>query len=111
MVALSAGGALAAATLGGRPWLLGFVTGAVFSMLNFWFWHRLVRRVGANATLDEGRGNTSVILFAGRYGVFAALAYVILRFSEASLSAALAGLFVAVAAVLLEILFELIYGT
>ena len=46
-----------------------------------------------------------------RYFLFAGGIYAILHYFEASFSAALVGIFVAVAAVLLEILFELIYGT
>lgn len=111
MAGLSVVGTVAAGIFGGWPWSSGFVTGAAFSALNFWFWHRLVSRIGRSQQPGEGRGSGPVLLFALRYGAFAAALYVILKFSEASLSAALAGIFVAVAAVLLEILFELIYGT
>jgi len=111
MAGISAAGAIAALLLGGAPWLAGFLTGAAFSIVNFWFWHRLVRRVGAVPPAGERPAGGSALVFALRYGIFAAAAYAILRFSEASLSAALFGIFVAVAAVLFEILFELIYGT
>jgi hypothetical protein len=110
MAAVSALGAAAAGVYGGMPWISGFLAGAAFSVLNFWFWHRLVSRIG-RAGSQERSGSGSVVLFALRYSVFAGALYVILQYFEASLSAALAGIFVAVAAVLLEIFFELIYGT
>lgn len=108
MAALGVGGTIGAALMAGKPGATGFAVGAVFSVANFWFWHRLVAAIGRT----EGEANKgSVVLFAGRYGVFAAALYVILQYFEANLSAALAGIFVAVAAVLVEILIELIYGT
>jgi hypothetical protein len=111
LAGFSAAGAAAAGWYGGWPWVWGFLAGAAFSAMNFWFWHRLVNRVGRGTEADERRGSGPVVLFALRYGLFAGALYVILEYSEASLSAALAGIFVAVAAVLLEILFELFYGT
>jgi hypothetical protein len=45
-----------------------------------------------------------------RYLLMCGGAYVIVKYSNISLSAALAGLFVAVAAVIVEILFQLIYA-
>ena len=46
-----------------------------------------------------------------RYIVFVLLGYAILKYFEANVLAALAGCFVAVTAVVLEVLLELIYGT
>jgi hypothetical protein len=111
LAGFSCAGAAGAGWHGGWPWVWGFLTGAAFSAINFWFWHRLVTRIGRDADSEDRRGSAPVVLFALRYGAFAAALYVILKSSEASLSAALAGIFVAVAAVLLEILFELLYGT
>ena len=45
-----------------------------------------------------------------RYAFLGGGAYVILKFSAISLSAALSGLFVSIAAVVLEIIFELAYA-
>jgi hypothetical protein len=95
----------------GAAGAIGFLLGAAFSGLNFWFWHRLVQRVGEVSAPGETPRKTSAIFFGLRYFLFIAAGYVILRFFEASLFAALAGCFVAVAAVILEILVELIYGT
>jgi hypothetical protein len=111
MAGLSVLGAAGAGVYGGIPWVSGFLAGAALSALNFWLWHRLVNRIGRTENAQERQGRGPVVLFALRYGLFAAALYVILQYFEASLSAALVGIFVAVAAVLLEILFELIYGT
>jgi hypothetical protein len=108
MTVLTLVGTIVSALYGGVSWAVGFLTGAVFSGVNFWFWHRLVQRVGQAA--GESRSGSS-ILFGIRYFVFFGGVYATIRYFEASLSAALTGIFVAVAAVFLEILFELFYGT
>ena len=108
MAGLAVAGTVAAGVYGGVSWAVGFLTGAVFSTVNFWFWHRMVQRVGQPS---EGSRNSSIILFGIRYFLFVGGVYATIRYFEASLSAALTGIFVAVAAVFLEILFELIYGT
>ena len=52
-----------------------------------------------------------VAILAGlRYLILGGAAYVIVRFTPISLPAALAGLFVAAGAVIVEILFELVYA-
>ena len=54
---------------------------------------------------------TRVAVFLGlRYLLLAAAGYVILNYSKLSVAAGLIGLFVPAAAVILEILFELIYA-
>jgi hypothetical protein len=109
MGVLALGGVLIAAGIAGVPGALGFATGALFSGVNFWFWHKLVRRLGETQTATAGKG--SIITFALRYFLFGAGLYATINYFEASLHAALIGIFVAVAAVLLEALIELIYGT
>ena len=108
MAGLGVCGSVGVGVLYGLPAGVGFAVGAMFSIVNFWFWHRLVNALGRTAG-EANKG--SIVLFAGRYGLFAIALYVILQYFEASLFAALAGIFVAVAAVLVEICIELIYGT
>lgn len=105
---LTLAGTATAAFFAGRKGGLGFLTGAAFSMLNFWAWHRLVQRIGTPGT---EAGNASILAFALRYFLFAGGLYATIYYFEASLQAALVGIFVAVAAALLEALIELIYGT
>jgi hypothetical protein len=109
MAGLTLAGAGAASIVAGWQASLGFATGAVFSIVNFWFWHRVVRRVGDAPARNTGKA--PAVGFVLRYFLFAAGLYATIRYFEASLSAALAGIFVAVAAVLFEALIELIYGT
>lgn len=102
-VAIALFGTTVAFLVRNRPEAVGFAVGAAFSVVNLWAWHRFVNRVGESTPAP--------VLFAGRYFIFAAAGYAILNYFEASLLAALAGCFTAVAAVLLEILLELFYGT
>ncbi len=83
---------------------LGFALGSAFSALNFRLWHGTVRRVG-------GPKSPLTAMVGMRYIVFVLLGYAILKYFEANVLAALAGCFVAVTAVVLEVLLELIYGT
>lgn len=106
MAVLASAGSVASAVYGGIPWVVGFSFGSAFSVLNFWVFHRVVTRVGQNGH-DEKRSNTSAVLLGGRYLVLGAAGYAILNYFEASILAALAGCFIAVAAVLFEILYEL----
>ena len=105
---ICAGGILTAALVGGPAPALGFTLGAAFSALNFWFWHRLVARVGTAESGDGASRKPSTVLLGARYLLFGLAAYAILQYFEASLLAFLAGCFVAVAAVILEILIELV---
>jgi len=97
--------ALAGTILAGLRWggaeALGFAVGATFSALNFRLWHGMVRRVG-------GPSSPGTALLGLRYVLFIAGGYAILNYFEANVLAALIGCFVAVAAVLVEILLELI---
>lgn len=102
---LSATGILAAWLWRGWAWGAGFALGAVISWLNFRWWKQLTDALGG-ARLRR----TSALFLAFRYILLGGGAYVILRASSISLPGMLAGLFVAVAAVILEILYELIYA-
>lgn len=106
MAVLGVGGTAVAWILGGWLWGGGFLAGAVASYLNFRWLKQIVEALGGGR---QPRARTAVL--AGlRYVLLAAGAYVILNFSALSLRAALAGLFVSVAAVIFEILFELLYA-
>ena len=105
MFALSAGGALAAFAWRGWTWGAGFALGSAASYLNFRWLKQIVDALGG------GRVKRRVAVMAGlRYVLMGAGGYVILKYSSVSLPAALAGLFVSAAAVIVEILFELIYA-
>jgi ATP synthase I chain len=103
--ALAAGGAAAAFVFRGWRWSAGFALGAAISWINFGWWKRITEALGS----PPPRARWAVILGL-RYLLLAGGAYVILRLTPISMLAALAGLFVAVAAVIVEILVELVYA-
>jgi hypothetical protein len=83
---------------------LAFLIGASLSYASFWGWQQL-----ANA-ITPGRKPRSSRFFVFRMLALAGLAYVIIRFLGLNVAVAVAGLLVSTAAVLLEIIYELIYA-
>jgi ATP synthase I chain len=111
MAALSGAGVLALLLWQGWRWSLGFALGALASWLNFRWLKKLVDSLGSAASGKRLKNRTAVFLGL-RYLLLAGAGYGILRFSEISLTAALVGLFVSAAAVILEIVYQLIaYGS
>ena len=106
--ALAGAGFLVFLVLRGWRWALAYLLGAAASYLNFHWLKRFVEALGA--ALTARRSPKFAILIGLRYLLLAAGAYVIVNFTSLSLPAALVGLFVPVAAVILEITFELIYA-
>lgn len=102
---LAGAGAIAAGAWRGWPWAAGFLLGAAASWFNF-TWIRKVANSLGNVTAQPPRARVAIVLGL-RYTLLAAGAYVIVKLTQISLAAALMGLFVSVAAVILEILFEL----
>jgi hypothetical protein len=103
---ISAGGAVLVYAWYGWEWSAGFLLGAAASVMNFRWLKRLVDNLGASR-----QARSQVAVMAGlRYLLLGGGAYVILKYSSISLSGALLGLFVPVAAVIVEIVIELIYA-
>jgi hypothetical protein len=90
-----------------RGWTYGaaFAVGAGASWLNFRWLKGFVAGLGPG-----GKPSGFMLLFALRYLLLAGVAYVILRYSKLSLPAMLAGLFVSLAAVIIELLIQLGYA-
>ena len=106
MFALGAGGILMAWAWRGWTWGAGFALGAVASWLNY----RWLKNVVDTLTGRKAKSN-HMLAFAGlRYLLLGGGAYVILRYSKISVAATLVGLFVSAAAVITEILIELLYA-
>jgi hypothetical protein len=97
------GGIVAFAWLGWHAGF-GFAIGAIAAWFNFRWLKGFVAGLGPG-----GKPGRFSLFFAFRYIILAAGAYVILRYSEASLPAALTGLFVPLAAVIVEVLIQLRY--
>lgn len=87
---------------------LGFLVGAAVSVINFRWLHRLADSLDPAASRPPRKGLK--LLLPLRYVIFGVAGYVIVRYFRVNMLAALVGLFVAVAAVLVEILYELIYA-
>ena len=105
-LAIAGGGTIAA--LAWRGWRVGagFALGGAISWLNF----RWLKYVVDG--LSGKRVRPRLVVLAGfRYLLLGGAAYVILSYSSISLGATLAGLFVSVTAVIVEIFFEVVYGT
>ena len=89
----------------GWTWSAGWLLGTAVSALNFRWLKQLADSLGGEAAKPR-----KAVFLGLRYVFLGAGAYVILKYSAISLPAALSGLFVSVAAVILEILFELAYA-
>ena len=105
MFALAAGGTLALFAWRGWTWSLGWLLGAAASGLNYHWLRRVTGSLGSGVAKDR-----KAVLLGLRYLLLGGGFYVILKYTAISLPAALAGLFVPVAAVLIEILIELVYA-
>jgi ATP synthase I chain len=106
MFAIGAGGAIVVWAWRGWEWGVGFLLGSAASALNFRWIKQMVEALGVESPTRQ-----RVAILAGlRYLILAAGGYAILNYSSISIAAALAGIFVSVAAVILEIVFELIYA-
>ncbi len=108
-VALGAAGCAICLFWRGWKWALAYLLGAAASYLNFRWLKRVVDALGG--ALSARPSPKFAILIGLRYVLLGAGAYVIVNFTSLSLPAALIGLFVPVAAVILEIIFELTYAS
>ena len=107
MLALAGGGTAAAFAWRGWRWGVGFVVGAAASWLNFVCLKAIVDALGR--TQPTRKRTLGLAVF--RYLLLGLGAYAILIYSSISIVAALLGLFVSAAAVIVEILFELAYAS
>ena len=105
-VALAAAGCLVCLILRGWRWAVAYLLGAAASYLNFRWLKRVVDALGGALTARPSP--KFAILIGLRYVLLGAGAYAIVNFTSLSLPAALIGLFVPVAAVIMEIVFELV---
>lgn len=107
MAAIASGGIVGAYFYWGAPGALGFAVGAAMSFANAWWMHRISAAIG-----EEGRkAGGAPLLAVFRYLLMLIVLYGILDYSEPGFLAALAGCFVHIIAVVLEVVFELTYGT
>ena len=104
--AIAAGGVVLLTVWRGWTWGVGFALGALASWVNFRVLRQVVEALGQNRPTRK-----RVAVLAGlRYALLGGGGYAILHYSPVSLTATLLGLFVAGAAVIVEICFELVYA-
>jgi hypothetical protein len=105
IVVLGLLGAVAAAFLRGLRSGFAFLAGACVSYLSFWGWRQLAGALG------PGGKKRSPWFFINRIVLLLAVAWVIIKFLGPNVAGAVAGLLVTAAAIILEIIFELIYAS
>jgi ATP synthase I subunit len=89
----------------GWTWGAGFAFGSAISALYFRWLEDVVNRLGTSKAKPR-----LAVLLGLRYVLLGGGAYVILKYSAISVVGMFCGLFIVVAAVIWEILYELIYG-
>jgi hypothetical protein len=82
-----------------------FLIGAAISFISFWGWQRVVDGLGPN---PRARGRSFFVL---RLIAFVALACVIIKYLRLNVAAAAVGLLVSGAAVIIELIYEMIYAS
>ncbi len=129
-IVLGAAGTIFTAVKYGPRIAVGFLAGSILSILNFHGLRRLVEGLEALATPNADAADDAAppqtagaprksgsagirgswVFWALRYVIFFGAAYVIVKGLNISLMPVLAGLFVAAAAILVEIFYELTYA-
>jgi small-conductance mechanosensitive channel len=107
-LALALVGAAAAGAWRGWQTALLFLGGAAASYFSFASLREMVESFGPGA---RPRRRRLLVAFSIRYLILGGGAYVIVKFFGVNAIAALAGLFVTVAAIVADIFYELIHGT
>ena len=105
ILALGVAGAIAAAVMKGMAAGIAFLIGAAISYASFRLWRRVADALGPNPR------KPNPALYALRLIGVVIGAWVIIKFLGLNLAAAALGLLVSGAAVVLEILYELIYAS
>lgn len=111
MALVTVPGLIAAFALRGWRAAAGFLLGAALSFLNFRRLAGMVSSIAQSAQNPEAKPapKPSTYRLAIRYLLLAVVVYAIVKYFEVNLMAALLGLFVAVAAVVIEMLLELFF--
>ena len=105
-VAIAGAGTLVAGLSRGLPGAVGFALGGGASLVSLSLWQRVAMRL--SPAQEARKSGPSKLFLVGRFLALFAIAYVIVKTLEVNVMAALSGLFVSAAAVVAEVLFELI---
>jgi hypothetical protein len=104
ILALGLAGAIGLTAAKGFRFGAAFLIGAAISFASFWGWQRVVDALGPN------QGSRSNRFFVLRLIALGALACVIIKYLRLDVAAATIGLLVSGAAVILELIYEMIYA-
>lgn len=107
LLGLAVAGTVAVAAVQGGVWALSFFIGTVGAWLNLKFFEGLVNAIGTDGSRPM-RGSTFVL--GMKLFTLGTIAFVILKVSAVVLTAVMLGLLVMIPAVLIELLYELIYA-
>ena len=105
ILALAVAGALGLSFSRGIRTGMAFVVGSAISFTSFWGWQRVVDALGPT---PRKRGR---LFFVLRLLALVALACVIIKYLRLNVAAAAVGLLVSGAAVILELIYEMIYAS
>lgn len=105
-IAIAVAGTLMAGLWLGLPGVVGFALGAAGSLLSLSLWRRVSMTISPSP--EPRKSGPSTLFLVARFLALFAVAYVIVKTLEVNVMAAFSGLFVSAAAVLAEVLFELI---
>ena len=103
ILALGLAGSIVVAAIKGVKFGFGFLIGSSISYLSFWRWQQVVN------ALSPGKKRPAWF-FILRIAVFIALVWVIIKLLALDLAAVVSGLLVSAAAVVVEIVYELVYS-
>ena len=104
ILVLGLAGSVLLAGIKGIRFGFGFLVGSAISYLSFWRWQQVVGALG------PGQTKRPAWMFILRILVLVVLAIMIIRFLKLDVAAAVSGLLVSAAAVVIEILYELVYA-
>lgn len=96
-------GSIVAGAFGGWTWGAGFLLGAALAWLNYRWMRKLIEGLGGVSS----RGSVFMVF---RYLLLGGAGYVIVIYSPLNMVAVLTGLFVLIAAVFVELIFEIVYA-
>jgi ATP synthase I chain len=85
---------------------LGFLCGAIIAHFNFALWKRITGAIGEQGA--EARGDSKAVMLGMRYLLIGGAVFVIIKVLDVSVLAVVAGLLVSVAAVLVELVRQLV---
>jgi ATP synthase I chain len=105
-IAIVVGGILVAGAMRGLPGALGFALGGGISLTSLWLWHRVTMKLGPAP--EPKKSGPSTLFLVARFLALFACGYVIVKTLDVNVMAAICGLFASAAAVVAEVVFELI---